>query len=68
MKTFNKKNISKQNKGRKTNNENNIIREEKEKNNEDDLEYISINDVKSLYKTKVNSCKQVRVKKHFKND
>jgi serine/threonine protein kinase len=50
------------------NNENNIIREEKEKNNEDDLEYISINDVKSLYKTKVNSCKQVRVKKHFKND
>ena len=45
-----------------------MIREEKKKNNEDDLEYISINDVKSLYKTKVNSCKQVRVKKHFKND
>ena len=49
------------------NNENhNILSEQKEKNNEDNLEYI--NDLKSLYKTKVNSCKQVRVKKNFKDD
>ena len=49
------------------NNENhNILSEQKEKNNEDNLEYI--NDLKSLYKTKVNSCKQVRVKKNFKED
>ena len=49
------------------NNENhNILSKQKEKNNEDNLEYI--NDLKSLYKTKVNSCKQVRVKKNFKDD
>ena len=49
------------------NNENhNILSEQKEKNNEDNLEYI--NDLKYLYKTKVNSCKQVRVKKNFKDD
>ena len=48
--------------------ENNTILEQKEKNNEDNSEYININDPKSLYKTKVNSCKQVRIKRNFKND
>ena len=58
--------INQINKNNMNNENHNILSEQKEKNNEDNLEYI--NDLKSLYKTKVNSCKQVRVKKNFKDD
>ena len=58
--------INQINKNNMNNENHNILSEQKEKNNEDNLEYI--NDLKSSYKTKVNSCKQVRVKKNFKDD
>ena len=58
--------INQINKNNMNNENHNILSEQKEKNNEDNLEHI--NDLKSLYKTKVNSCKQVRVKKNFKDD
>ena len=58
---------------RNLNNENNLFIEQKEKNDEDNLENNKTTyEPKSLYKTKIKSCKQVRrSKKHlpiFKND
>jgi serine/threonine protein kinase len=59
---------------RNNNNENNLINEQKEKNDEDNLENnkTSYEPKSSLYKTKIKSCKQVRRSKKnlpvFKND
>ena len=65
--------ISQSNSNNKNNNNNNTILEQNEKNNDDDNSENSKEnyEIKSIYKTKMNSCKQVRIKKKFpifKND
>ena len=65
--------ISQNNSNNKNNNNNNTILEQNEKNNDDDNSENSKEnyEIKSIYKTKMNSCKQVRIKKKFpifKND
>ena len=65
--------ISQNNSNNKNNNNNNTILEQNEKNNDDDNSENSKENYEkeSIYKTKMNSCKQVRIKKKFpifKND
>ena len=65
--------ISQSNSNNKNNNNNNTILEQNEKNNDDDNSENSKENYEkeSIYKTKMNSCKQVRIKKKFpifKND
>ncbi len=45
------------------NKENNIIVEQKENNVDDNFENCEDKEIKTIYKSKVNSCKQVRIKK-----
>ena len=59
------------NSNRNTIKENNTILEQKENNNNDTFEIFKDNEYKTIYKTKMNSCKQVRFKRNihnFKND